>query len=295
MSKEAKAPKNEKYLREIYLVTECADPLLEPFRKGMDRAGIRVTTDRHRILESLEACGGLLPEGILVISDGQLERLGGRVPDCGLLSYRRQGQELPWGGQVFQGEDIPDPEELTPEYLERVYRRQRELPWDILETERCLLRETCEADLDAFYEIYAEPSITAFMEPLFEDRAKEEAYVASYRETIYGFYGFGIWTVVEKNTGTIIGRAGISMREGFDEPEIGFAIGVPWQRQGYAFEVCKACLDYAFNELDFSEVVALVQPGNTPSENLCVKLGMKLSVDEIWDEGKKYRRYWISR
>ncbi len=170
----------------------------------------------------------------------------------------------------------------------------RELPWDIMETERCVVRETCEADLDAFYEIYAEPSITAFMEPLFEDRAKEEAYVASYRETIYGFYGYGIWTVIEKETGDIIGRAGITMREGYEEPEMGFCIGVPWQRKGYAYEVCKACLEYASETLEFDEVMALVQPGNVSSESLCRKLGMTERGEEVAEDGIKYRKYSVS-
>ncbi len=299
MSKEAKACEREKNLHQsfldtIWMVTEWADPLLKPFCGELERAGIRVETDRKKILTALEACGGHLPEGILVVSDGQLEKLGGKVPECGLLSYRRQGQEMPWGGQVFLGADLPDPEELTPEYLERVYRRQRGSPWDLLETDRCLLRETCLEDLDAFYEIYAEPSVTEFMEPLFEDRAKEEAYVESYRENIYEFYGFGIWTVVEKETGRIIGRAGISMREGFDVPEIGFVIGVPWQGKGYAYEVCRACLDYAFGELGFEEVIALVQPGNAPSEGLCRKLGMREAGETVAEDGVKYRKYSVS-
>ena len=60
-----------------------------------------------------------------------------------------------------------DPGELDMQYLERVYRRYRGIPWDILETARCLIRETTVEDVDDFYRIYKVPSITAYMEPLY--------------------------------------------------------------------------------------------------------------------------------
>ena len=59
------------------------------------------------------------------------------------------------------------------DYFQKVYERCHGLPWTILETERCLVREICLGDLDRLYEIYAEPSVTRYMEGLFEDREKE--------------------------------------------------------------------------------------------------------------------------
>ena len=37
---------------------------------------------------------------------------------------------------------VEDPEGLEPEYVERVYRRLKGLPWHILETARCLDRKS---------------------------------------------------------------------------------------------------------------------------------------------------------
>lgn len=168
-----------------------------------------------------------------------------------------------------------DPEALDTEYMERVYRRYVGIPWDILETERCLLRETVEEDVPAFYKIYSEPVITAYMEDLFENPEDELAYTRDYREKVYEFYGFGIWTVIKKDTGEIIGRAGCTYREGFDDPELGFVIGVPWQRSGYAEEVCRAILKYAKEYLGFERMQAFVKEGNEASVRLCEKLGMR--------------------
>ncbi|MCM1534973.1 MAG: GNAT family N-acetyltransferase, partial [Clostridium sp.] len=136
--------------------------------------------------------------------------------------------------QSFEGVcyAFENPEDLDREYLEQVYRRHAGLPWDILDTERCHLRETTEADVEDFYRIYAEPSVTAYMEDLYSDPEQEREYTRKYIENVYGFYGFGVWTVIKKDTGEVIGRAGLSYREGFDEPELGFVIGVPWQGKG---------------------------------------------------------------
>ena len=50
-------------------------------------------------------------------------------------------------------------------------------------------------------------------------------------------------------------------------------IGVPWQRQGFAYEVCMAVLQYGKAELNFTSFQAFVMEGNTKSRMLCEKLG----------------------
>lgn len=165
-------------------------------------------------------------------------------------------------------------EEIGYEAVDMAYRRLAGLPWQILTTKRCIVRETTEEDIDSFYRIYAEPEITAYMEDLYADREAELAYIREYREKVYGFYGYGMWTLLLRD-GTVIGRAGISWREGFDLPELGFVVGVPWQRQGYAYEACSAILHYAREELAMSRVQALVMQGNEGSLSLCRRLGFR--------------------
>lgn len=96
------------------------------------------------------------------------------------------------------------PLELDAEYFELIYRRLKRLPWDILETERCTLRESTVADVPAFYEIYKEPSITDYMENLFPTPEEENAYMEDYIDKVYAYYDFGVWTVLEKATGQVI-------------------------------------------------------------------------------------------
>ncbi|MBO4909612.1 MAG: GNAT family N-acetyltransferase [Lachnospiraceae bacterium] len=187
---------------------------------------------------------------------------------------------------VLECEGGFDPEEFDDGFFENVYRRLKHIPLDIMETERCLLRETWIPDLDSFYEIYSDTSVTKYMEDLME-RSEEEKYTENYRDLIYEMYGHGIWTVILKETGEIIGRAGLDERAGYDRPELGFLIGPKWQRQGLAEEVCRGILDWA-SENDIDEVMSITDPENTASVNLLKKLGFTKS--EAFDDK---RDIWI--
>lgn len=171
--------------------------------------------------------------------------------------------------------------ETEPEYVERVYRRFAGLPWDILETERCILRESVEEDVAAFFEIYADPTITRYTERLYESQISERAYIREYIEKVYAYFEFGVWTVILKETGEIIGRAGLSVREGYELPELGYVIGVPWQGKGLAKEVCEGILWYAEETFGFDKVQVLIHPENAASVKLAEKLGFEKRGKEI--------------
>ena len=189
---------------------------------------------------------------------------------------------------VLEGEGKFDPEDFDDDFLENIYRRLHKIPRDITETDRCIIRETCLQDLDAFYEIYSDPEITEFMEDLME-RSEEEKYTENYRDLIYEIYGHGIWTVILKSTGEIIGRAGLDERAGFDTPELGFVIGKKWQNQKLATEACEGVLKWA-TENDILEVMSLTEKENTASVKLLEKLGFSFT-DTVSVNGLTYLRY----
>lgn len=169
-------------------------------------------------------------------------------------------------------------------YLERVYKRFYKIPWEILKTKRCLIREMTMDDLDALYEVYGDKSITQYMESLYEDREKERDYMEKYIANMYGFYGFGMWIVERLDDGEVIGRAGLGVREDYDDVELGYVIRKDEQQKGYAFEVCQGIMEYAKKELEVKRMNAFVHPGNKVSAHLCERLGFKkcgtASVDE---------------
>ena len=184
---------------------------------------------------------------------------------------------------------IENIDEIEYESLKLAYQRLTGQPWTILETDRCLIRESTVDDVDSFYEIYAEPSITQYMENLYPDRDEEIAYIKDYIKNVYAFYGYGMWTVLDKACKKVIGRAGINWREGFDIPELGFVIAVPFQRQGYAYEICSAIIEYGHKELGFSAFQVLIMEENQISKALCEKLGFTY-VEKVLLDGIQYDR-----
>jgi RimJ/RimL family protein N-acetyltransferase len=173
-----------------------------------------------------------------------------------------------------------DIEEIARDSYEKAYQRYAQLPWEILRTERCIIRETTVEDVDEFYKIYADPEMTRYMEGLFKNPEDEKKYTRDYIEKVYGLLGFGTWTVIRKEDGRIIGRAGFSVRNGFDDIELGFLIGTEFQREGYAYEVCSAILDYGKQVLQFDKVQTFVKAENLVSIHLCEKLGFEI-LEEV--------------
>ena len=188
---------------------------------------------------------------------------------------------------------IENIEEMDLLYAERIYRRFQKLPWNIVESKRCIIREMTEDDLDAVYEVYRGESITKYMEGLYENRDEELEYTRSYIQNAYTFWGYGIWVIERKADSKIIGRVGFNLREGYEEPELGFVIMEEEQRKGYAYECCEAVLRVGKEEYEFERMQALVKEGNKPSVHLCEKLGFQMQ-EKVWVEGEEYLRFlWI--
>lgn len=167
-------------------------------------------------------------------------------------------------------------------YLERIYRRYCEIPWDIFETKRCLVREMTTDDMEAMYALYKDKEITRYVEPLYEDREREKAYIIEHIKHMYGFFEYGMWLVLDKENGQLIGRVGICNREinGCAEPELGYVIGKSYQRQGYGLEVCQQVLSYAKEELGLEFLNCFVEEENLPSIALAEKLGFQKNQEE---------------
>lgn len=179
---------------------------------------------------------------------------------------------------------------IDADYMEKVYQRYRGIPWHITETKRCRIREMGTEDLNDLYELYADARVTQYTEALFTNREQEKNYIEDYIENIYKYFGFGTWLIHRKEDGALIGRAGFNFRPGFEEAELGFVIGYPYWRNGYAYEVCSHLLQLGKTVFEFEKIQALADKENTASVCLLEKLGFCYAEDVIVD-AKEYRRY----
>lgn len=242
----------------------------------------------EQILKILEEAG-YSPENALFI--GAKDETLQAGCEAGLAVAAMKNPEFP--GQSYEAADIliEGFEEVDFFFLERIYQRKHGIPWRVIETERCYLREMTLEDLDELYEIYGEEGIADYIEPLYE-RQEEEIYTKAYIQNMYGYYGYGMWLVFDRFTDKMIGRAGLNNQEIEGEIilEMGYLIRNGYQNQGYATEVCKAILDYAAEALEFPCVYCLVDSENEKS--ICFLHKMKFeAAGEVFLQGKKMKRY----
>ena len=146
----------------------------------------------------------------------------------------------------------------------------------ILETERLLLRQLEDTDFDALAAILRDPQVMYAYEHGFS--VEEVQQWLEKQQERYEICGFGLWAVVEKATGRMIGQCGLTMQDwaGRQVPEIGYHLRRDKWRQGFAIEAAKACKQYAFQILRFQEVYSIVRDNNLPSQRVALRNGMSV-------------------
>lgn len=249
----------------------------------------------------LQEAVSIQPENTLILCDsGERIRTLQKMGFC-TAGYSHAGSR----SEQFRGVSyiIQEPDLVDFDSYEKIYERGAGLPWTILKTRRCLVREFTVDDLEGIYSLYDDRA-RMFLEPPSEDRAHEREILQAYIERIYGLYGFGHWAVLTTDPaapgttdpaapgtmeplapGTLIGRIGFSAVTAEKEAQaaalgvsgidadFGFLVAASCRGTGIAQEVCEALLRYGFDYLGFLRVSADADPRNGASIRLLQKLG----------------------
>lgn len=146
----------------------------------------------------------------------------------------------------------------------------------ILETRRLLLRELNWNDFHDLCKILMDRDVMYAYEHAF---SQEEAMgwlenqLRRYRED-----GFGLWAVIHKKTGELIGQCGLTLQDfcGKQVVEIGYLFRKEFWHQGYASEAASGCKTYAFHTLHIPEVYSIIRDTNIASQNVAIRNGMEI-------------------
>jgi [ribosomal protein S5]-alanine N-acetyltransferase len=145
----------------------------------------------------------------------------------------------------------------------------------MIDTPRLHLREFTEADFAALMAVVSNPEVMRFSEGVEDEatvRARLDSFIHSYRTR-----GYGKWAVEEKSTGQLIGYCGFGTEEidGAMMPELGYRFLPNFWGRGLATEAALACSHYAETNHCFPHYVGFTHPGNTGSQNVLRKVGLK--------------------
>ena len=209
----------------------------------------------------------------------QAARAAGRA-SVGLWNRERNSDLSSAEYLVEQMEDIDEA------YLERIVRRHLGLPWIMGESERLLIREFCLEDAALVpWENGGGESDRVFYTP---------ELLQEYIRCQYGFYQCGIWALVEKKSGNLVGKAGLTQlgdewQEYEEGLEIGYHIFAPYRNLGYGREICQWLLSYAKEEYQLP-VYAKIDRSNDRSIHLAETCGFQLCNSSICDLSIRERR-----
>lgn len=151
-----------------------------------------------------------------------------------------------------------------------------ESPLMILETGRLLLREMQEEDLPDLREILQDEVVMTAYEHAFSEQEVRDWLENQQRR--YRKDGFGLWAVVLKQTGKMIGQTGLTMQDagGKQVIEVGYLFKKSFWHKGYATEAATACKRYAFETLRAKEVYSIIRDNNFASQAVARRNGMQL-------------------
>ena len=158
-----------------------------------------------------------------------------------------------------------------------------------------MLRALTAEDFGALYDVLADSDIMRHYPYTFDER-RVRGWISKNIER-YRDFGFGLWAVVLKATGGMIGDYGITMQSinGRIKPEIGYHLHRGWQKRGYAREAARACRDWAFEHTPFGTLYWYMKADNAPSIGVARANGMQLVEEYTDDENERSVVYAVTR
>ena len=146
----------------------------------------------------------------------------------------------------------------------------------VLETPRLILRHLRRDDVDAIFDVIGDAETMQYYPRSFERKDAEEWVERNLKR--YAEQANGLYAVVLKSTCEVIGDCGLVQQnvEGISLLEVGYHLRRDQWGRGYATEAARACLDYAFRNMDADKVISLIRPENLPSRRVAERNGMRI-------------------
>jgi len=165
-----------------------------------------------------------------------------------------------------------------------------------LETERLILRVPSLEDLDRWAEMMANEESARFIGGV----APKPVVWRMIMQMVgaWEVSGISMFSVIEKISGRWIGRVGPWKPFAWPGTEVGWGLHPDAWGKGYALEAAAAAMDYAFDVLQWTDVIHLVNPENVRSRRVAERLRSTLQrqtrmpppyaseIVEVWGQSR---------
>ncbi len=167
-----------------------------------------------------------------------------------------------------------------------------------IETNRFILREILESDLEGMFALDSDPEVHRFLgnKPI-QTREEAQVVIKNIRNQ-YVQNGIARWAVIDKATNEFLGWSGLKYEHGL-RPEFGYYdLGYRLRREfwgkGIATETAEAALKYGFETMKLEVINAAADIDHHASNHVLKKVGLKFK--EIFQyEGEDINWYEIKR
>lgn len=170
-----------------------------------------------------------------------------------------------------------------------------------IQTERLILRQWCEEDVEPFAKLNADPHVMEYF-PATLSSEESDAMMKRMQAKIEE-RGWGWWAVSLVANNKFIGFIGLGSLEQITFPahfsppavEIGWRLDPLFWGKGYATEGALACLKYGFEKLHLNEIIAFTALQNLRSQAVMERIGMHRNPKDDFDHPKLPKGHKLCR
>lgn len=144
----------------------------------------------------------------------------------------------------------------------------------MVETERLTFRRFQDEDLPQLIEQRSDPDVNRYLGGAARQNAEALSTRIRFYMECFDKFGFGMCPMIWKETGEVIGTAGLQPLEDTGEVEVGYSIIKSHWGLGIGTEAARGWMEYGFNVAGLERIVAVAVVENEASQHIMKKLGM---------------------